>query len=411
MKADNNQEARLHTLANGLRVVTKPSDGNVAYIGVLTGAGSRDDGAGRDGLAHFVEHTIFKGTPRRRSWQVSNRMETVGGTLNAYTSKEEIMIYTIAPGGFGQRAVELLYDLVENASFPAADVERERHVVEEEINRYHDSPSDAVFDEMDELFYAGTPLAHNILGYVDTVKGLTPEMARGFLTARFTPGNMVVYCVAPGDPSRHLRTIERYFGRLERPYTAPARDARLTAPAFDERRERGNSQANTVLGFRAFGCHDPRRYALMMLGAVMGGESMNSLLNREMREKRGLVYTVDAGSEIYADTGSFQIYFGTEPGQVEKCTRLARRELDKLASSAMSDRLFGQWRQQICGRLLVTGDRRGGQAMEMAKSVLRYGEIRDARYASERIMALTREDLRSTAEAIASQPMSRLTII
>ena len=164
-------DARLAVLSNGLRVVSRPSDGNVAYIGVLTDAGSRDDGPGRDGLAHFVEHTIFKGTSRRRGWQISNMMETVGGALNAYTSREEIMIYTISPAGCEGRAVELLADLVADASFPEADVERERGVVLEEINRYHDSPADAVMDEFDELFYAGHPLAHNILGYADTVAG------------------------------------------------------------------------------------------------------------------------------------------------------------------------------------------------------------------------------------------------
>lgn len=404
-------DARLFTLANGLRVVMKPSDGNVAYVGVVTDAGSRDDGPGRDGLAHFVEHTLFKGTSKRRGWQVLNRMETIGGMLNAYTSKEEIMIYTIAPAGFEARAVELIADLVENASFPEADVERERGVVLEEINRYHDSPSDAVGDEFDELFYAGSQLAHNILGYADTVSGMTAGMARDFLTERFTPRNMVMYCVTPGNQKRIEDMIERIMGGLTREGSAPERRAPMPNAPFDERRERGNNQANTIMGVQGFNRFDPRRYAQIMFGAVLGGNSMNSVLNRELREKRGLVYTVDAGSEAYADAGSFQIYFGTDPEKVDLCTRIVKREIENLASSPMSDKLFARWRQQLCGRLLVSGDRRGSQAMAMARCVLRYGELRDSRYTSDRIMELTPEDLRMAAEAVASQTFSRLTIV
>lgn len=404
-------DARLAVLSNGLRVVSRPSDGNVAYIGVLTDAGSRDDGPGRDGLAHFVEHTIFKGTSRRRGWQISNMMETVGGALNAYTSREEIMIYTISPAGCEGRAVELLADLVADASFPEADVERERGVVLEEINRYHDSPADAVMDEFDELFYAGHPLAHNILGYADTVAGLDSRLAREFLTGRFTPASMVVYCVAPGDQERHLRLIERHMGALRRDGGRPVRVAPTPNEPFDELRDRGNKQANTIMAVHACDQLDERRYALMMLGSVLGGPSMNSRLNREMREKRGLVYAVDAGLEMYSDSGSFQVYFGTEPDQVDRCTRIVRRELERLAAEPMTDRLFNQWRRQICGRLLVSGDRRGSQAMALAKSVLRYGEVRDSRYAADRIMALTPADVRAAAELLASRPFSRLTIV
>lgn len=163
--------------------------------------GSRDDGCGKDGLAHFVEHTIFKGTPRRRSWQVSNRMELIGGELNAYTTKEEIMVYTNAPAGYEARALELIADLVENACFPPAEIDRERGVILEEIQSYRDNASYAVFDEFDELFYAGSDLAHNILGYADTVNALTQTDALEFLRRHFNPRDMVMYCVSPTDPA------------------------------------------------------------------------------------------------------------------------------------------------------------------------------------------------------------------
>ncbi len=407
-----NMEDRIvHTLGNGLRVVCGRSDGNVAYIGALANAGSRDDGAGRDGLAHFVEHTIFKGTPRRRSWQGSNRMELVGGELNAYTTKEEIMVYTNAPAGYEARGVELLADLIENAHFPQQDIDMERGVVLEEINSYRDNPSYAVFDEFDELFYAGSALAHNILGYEDTVSRLSREDARGFLEGYFTPRNMVIYCVSPGDPQRNLRLIEKHFGQMDRPGAAHDRHVPAVAAPFDEVRRRDNHQANTLLGVRLFGSADPRRYALFLLSNILGGPAMNSRLNREMRERRGLVYTVESSVALYSDAGAFQVYFGSEPGEVEKCTQIVRREIEKLAEARMSDRSFREARQQLCGQLLVSGDNRESCAMALAKSLMRHGEVHDNSYTAGRIMELGAEDLQQLAREIADAPLSRLTII
>lgn len=401
----------VHTCPNGLRIATARSDGNVVYSGVLVNAGSREDGEGRDGLAHFVEHTIFKGTSRRRAWQVSNRMELVGGELNAYTTKENIMVYTNAPSGHEERALELLADLMANASFPEAETERERGVITEEIQSYRDNASYAVFDEFDELFYAGSSLAHNILGYTDSVNRLTGEDASRFLRSRFTPADMTVYCVSPCDPARSLRIAEKHFGRLDRHSTPLARTTPTPGEAFDETRHRDNHQANTLLGVPAFAACDPRRYALFLYSAILGGPSMNSRLNREMRERNGLVYTVESNVSLYSDTGALQIYFGTDPGKVERCTRIVRREIDRLAQTTMTERMFAQARQQLCGQLLVSGDNRESCAMSLAKSLMRHGRILDNRHTADMIMALSATDLRDMAETIAALPMSRLTII
>lgn len=401
----------VHTCPNGLRIAAARSDGNVVYAGVLVNAGSREDGEGCDGLAHFVEHTIFKGTSRRRWWQVSNRMELVGGELNAYTTKENIMVYTNAPSGHEERALELLADLTANASFPETETERERGVIVEEIQSYRDNASYAVFDEFDELFYAGNALAHNILGYTDSVDRLTGDDALRFLRDRFTPADMTVYCVSPCDPARSLRIAEKHFGRLDRQSTPLTRTAPVPCEAFDETRHRDNHQANTLLGVPAFAATDPRRYALFLYSAILGGPSMNSRLNREMRERNGLVYTVESNVSLYSDTGALQIYFGTDPGKVEKCTRIVRREIDRLAQTTISSRMFAQAKQQLCGQLLVSGDNRESCAMSLAKSLMRHGRVLDNRHTADQIMALSPSDLRDMAETIAALPMSRLTLI
>lgn len=403
-------ERIIHTFDNGLRVVAERSDGNVAYIGILIDAGSRDDGSGRDGLAHFVEHTLFKATTSRNSWQLSNRMESVGGELNAYTTKEEIMIYTNAPAGYEVRAIELLADLLFNAQFPEVEINRERGVILEEIHSYHDNPSYAVFDEFEELFYRDSPLAHNILGYPHTVENLTRADALSFRMNNFRPDKMVMYCVAPSDPKRNLRLIEKYIGsrKSSADTNIAERKTPPVCPPFEEEKNRDNHQANVLLGTRLFDGRDPRRYALFLLSNILAGPAMNSRLSRELRDRRGLVYTVESIISLYSDCGSYGVYFGCEPRNVRKCTDIIHRELQRFADKRLGERQFESAKRQYCGQLLVSGDNRENCAMGYAKSIMRFGEIHDNSYAAQRVMELTAEELREMAALIVSRPMSRL---
>lgn len=398
-------------MPNGLRIVAARSDGNVAYIGLLTNAGSRDDYEGRDGLSHFVEHTLFKGTASRSSLQISNRMETVGGELNAYTTKEEIMLYSNTPAGYEARAIELLADLVTAAEFPEAEIERERGVILEEIHSYKDNAAYAVFDEFDELLYKGSRLGHNILGYADSVKRISRTDAHGFLTSYFAPSNMVAYCVAPSDPEKNIKLIERYLGRLDRPIPSLRRPEPGVNAVFDETRQRDNHQANVVLGTRIFGATDPRRYALFLLSNLLGGPAMNSLLTRELREKRGLVYTVESNVALYSNAGAYQIYFACDPTNVNKCTRIINRELLKIAEQGLTDRKFKAAQRQLCGQLLVSGDNRESCAMGYAKSLMRHGVVYDNRHTAERLMQLHPDDVIEVARLIVENPLSRLTLV
>lgn len=406
------QQREIHTLSNGLRVVAEQSSGNVAYIGALTNAGSRDDAAGLDGLAHFVEHTIFKGTASRTSWQISNRMESVGGELNAYTTKEEIMLYTNAPSGYEERAIELLADLATDAAFPETEINRERGVILEEIHSYRDNASYAVMDEFDELFFKGSPLAHNILGYADTVAKIGGNDARDFLKRYFVPENMVLYCVSPRPIDMNLRQIEKRFGTL----AAGCRNQRSgngpeVLPPFDETRNRDNHQANVMMGTRLFSASDPRRYAVFLLSNLLGGSSMNSILNRELRDRRGLVYTVESMVSLYSDAGSFQIYFGCEPANVNKCSRIVTREIERLAEAPMSQQRLTRAQRQLCGQLLVSSDHRESCAMGYAKSLMRHGCVIDNREVARHIIELTPSDVHETARIVAEKPMSRLILI
>lgn len=406
-----NQKYTVLELPNGMRAVCWQTDTLVSYIGVDIAVGSRDEDESRHGLAHLVEHTIFKGTPTRRAWQVSNRMESVGGELNAYTSKEETMIYTTAPASYEARAFELLADLVENACFPEPDVETEKDVVVEEIKSYLDSPSDSVYDDFEELAYKGSGLAHNILGTEEGVKRLSGKDCQDFVRSYYAPSRMVAYCCSPLPPEKVERLFERHFGKFSRTPVPLRRIAPEHCGGFDEVSDRDGHQANTIVGARVFGRHDERRYPLFLLNNYLGGPSMNSLLNRELREKRGYVYAVDSSVSLMSDAGLMQIYFGSDKNTVKNCRKIIMTELDRLAQSPIKGMAFDRIKRQYCGQLLVSSANMENRAMTLARSVLHFGRVSDVARTASRISAVTPEEMREVAEMILGGGLSCLTLM
>lgn len=399
-----------HTLPNGLRLVHIPTGGLVSYIGVDIDAGSRDETEDRHGLAHFVEHTLFKGTEKRRSWQISSRMETIGGDLNAFTTKEDTMVYTSAPQGYEDRAFELLADLIGSSTFPSPDIDREREVVIEEINSYLDSPADSVFDDFDDLAYAGSGLAHNILGTPGSVRSLTGGDCREFVGTLYTPGQMTAYCCSPLAPEKALRLCERHLGALSRHDSSRLRTAPPPAAPFDIVRDNGNHQANTIVGARTFGRNDPRRHALYLLNNHLGGPSMNSRLNRELREKRGLVYAVDSNVSLLSDTGLMTVYFGCDPANTERCRRIVAEEIDRLAQGHVSQQALEKIKRQYCGQLLLTSDHKENRAMALAKGILTQGRAFTIEEIAESIRSVTPSQFADAARMLLDNGLNRLTI-
>lgn len=400
-----------HTLHNGLRVAVCRTDAKVAYIGVVVGSGSRDESPDRHGLAHFVEHTIFKGTWRRKSAAISARMESIGGELNASTSKENTIIYTSAPAGYADRAIELLADIIANSLFPQHEIETEHEVVVEEIKSYLDSPSENVYDEYEERIFKGNALAHNILGTPESVRSLTGRECRQFLDLNYTPGNMVVYISGPDDPDRLIKRVEKHFGLLNFPFRRPPRGVPAELPTFDEAIDNDGFQAHTIYGTRVFSRDDPRRFALYLLNNYIGGPCMSSRLNSELREKRGLVYSVDSFNSLFSDAGLWSAYIGCDKSNVRKCLAIVRRELDRLAQSTMTERMLEKIKTQYCGQLLVSTDNRENMAINMGKSLLFRGDIYDTEHTAERIREVTASQLREVAELLAPSRCSRLTLL
>ena len=411
------QEYYYATLSCGLRVVIHHRPGSVAeHCGVAVRAGSRDESPDHYGLAHFVEHTIFKGTMRRRAWHILNRMERIGGELNAYTTKEETVVYTTYPVGYVERAIDLVADLVENSQFPTTEIDRERQVVADEIDSYLDIPSEGIFDDFDELAFAGTPLAHPILGSRESIERLTSEVCRRYLDEYYWPDNMVMFYSGPEKPDRVTRIAERCFGKGHADHdtavSAVTCGDTLTLrehPApFDTVREIGSHQAHTILGTHIHDMYSSDRYATALLTNILGGPGMNSLLNVALRERRGLVYTVEASTALMTDAGLFTIYYGCDPEDTDRCRHIVTDIICRLASDPLTPRQLEDARRQYIGQLTLASTNTEQRALNMARSTLLRGHVISSDEHLTHIRALTPADLRDAAARISE--LSRLTL-
>ena len=285
------QEITLTTLSNGLRLVhCHTPKAHSGIFGVAVRAGSADERPDEAGLAHFVEHTIFKGTSKRSSWHIINRMEAVGGELNAFTTKEETVVYSIFPAGAAQRAAELISDLVSNSRFPDAELDKERNVVADEIDSYLDSPSDAVFDDFEDLMFSGRGVGHNILGTRETLAGFDSTACAGWLRRFYVPGNMVAFYSGSQNAGRISAMVEKYFGTMENtaiPQRIETAGSEKKRDAFNVRKTIDSHQAHCVTGIEVPGLYSDSRHAVSLLTNLTGGPGMNSLLNVALRERRG----------------------------------------------------------------------------------------------------------------------------
>lgn len=381
-------------------MVTRTARGEAEYFGVYVNAGSRDEGSGHFGLAHFVEHTIFKGTLKRRSCHIINRMESVGGELNAFTTKEETAVYSIFPKGYMTRAVELIADLITSSRFPAAEIDLEREVVAEEIRSYLDSPDESVADDFEDLMFAGSGIGHNILGSETSIARFDSDACRDYITSNYTPGRMVVFYCGSSGHDRAVRNIERHFGHMHHPDIMPARSTPAIVPQFTRVMSDSRNQAHTITGARVPGLRDDSRFAIALMCNILGGPGMNSLLNVELRERRGLVYTVEATPCLYSDCGAVEIYYGCDPSSRKRCSQIVGSAIARLAETPLSSTRLERAKRQYLGQVTVSGDNREQSALSMGRGVLVYGQAPSSEQLRERINSLTAADISHAASLL-----------
>lgn len=400
------------TLSNGLRVIHQPSDSNVVYCGYELNVGTRNEEPGYEGMAHFCEHVSFKGTKRRKSWHISNALESVGGDLNAYTNKEDTVYYAAVLKEHTARAIDLLTDIVFYSTYPQAEIDKEVEVICDEIESYNDSPAELIYDEFENLLFANHALGHNILGTAERVRSFKTADAQRFTQRYYRPENSIFFLYGDVDFKRVVRLLERATSDFapSKPIIEPALNQPLpqNMPDFIEK-NRGTHQAHVMVGTRGYDIHDKRRMSLYLLNNLLGGPGMNARLNLSLRERHGLVYTVESSMVSYCDTGVWAIYFGCDPKDVGRCLKLVHKELDRVIQKPLSDTQLRAVKKQIKGQIGVACDNRESFALDFGKSYLHYGWERDINSLFRHIDEVTAESMQQVAAELMQQ--ERLTTL
>lgn len=393
------------TLSNGLRVIHLYCDSPVVYCGYQIAGGTRDEKKGQEGLAHFCEHMSFKGTERRTPMQIINCLEKVGGELNAFTTKESTVYYAAVLKELVPKAADLLTDIVFRSTYPEQEIVKEVEVICDEIESYNDSPAELIYDDFENIIFGNHPLGHNILGTQENVRAFTTADADAFTGSFYVPENAIFFCYGDIDFRRLCRLIEKQQDKIAGRKAAPnMHDSRSSELPERKRqtiiRDMGTHQAHVMIGTRAYGVHDNRRMPLYLLNNILGGPSMNARLNISLREKQGLVYTVESSMVSYGDTGLWSTYFGCDQKDIDTCLHSVRKELDRLMSRPLTEAQLRTAKKQIKGQIALGCDNHENFALDFGKAFLHYGWEKDIDTLYRRIEEITALQLQETAQEI-----------
>mgnify|MGYP000645361314 CR=1 FL=1 len=368
-------QPQCEVLSNGTKLVYLKVPSQVAHLGFFFAAGSRHESANQIGLAHFLEHCLFKGTKKRKALHILSRIDAVGGELNAYTAKEEMCLYASFSKEHTQRAIDLLSDISINSVFPPKEIEKEKEVILDEINSYLDSPSDKIFDDFDSLLFEAHPLGQNILGTKESVSSFTQADLQAYVQQYFTADNLVVSFVGNMPLSRLKSSLEKSLSEMPLTAKRPTVHPFDKQTHFQQKRKEANYQAHAVLGGLAPSYHQDERVAMSLLINILGGPALNSRLNLSIRERYGYAYSIEANYHTFADTGYWQIYFGCESKNIDKTIRLIEKELEKLRQTELTPLQLLQAKRQYKGHLALGMDVNSGLMQGLGKSMLAFGQI------------------------------------
>jgi predicted Zn-dependent peptidase len=388
-------------LPNGIRIVHQEiSHTRLVHCGFILNIGSRDEDQEQEGLAHFWEHMAFKGTQKRKTFHILNRLESLGGELNAYTTKEKVCFYaSVLKDDYG-KAAELLYDITFHSTFPEKQIERERQVILEEMAMYRDSPDDAIQDELDALVFDQHALGRNILGTEQTVGNFHHQDFIDFISSRLDTSQLVFSIVGNISFEKALRQIEGPLREIPTKRTLYTRSGFQTYQAKQKTSKREISQSLCAIGRPAYSLHDPNRYKLFLLNNILGGPSMNSRLNLSLRENYGYVYSVESSYQPFSDTGFFGIYFGTEEKTLKKSLAIVHRELEKLRSKKLGSLQLHTAKVQAIGQMAMAEENYASLMLVYAKSLLDHGKIDPLDSIFEQIRCTSAIELQAIAQEI-----------
>ncbi|MEE4197526.1 MAG: pitrilysin family protein [Bacteroidales bacterium] len=392
-----------HTLENGIRIIHLHSDSAVGHCGLIINAGSRDEEEHEHGMAHFIEHAIFKGTKKRKAYHILSRIDDVGGEINAYTTKEDTTIHTSFLKNDYERALELMADITFNSTFPGKEITREKEVIIEEIKSYHDDPAELIFDDFEELVYKNQPLGKNILGNPRDLRRFTKADIESFIQKNYHPNEMVLCSVGNIPFSKLTRLATKYFGSIPpNPRTKERIQFDHYTPEVKSIQKRTH-QAHCILGNIAYNTHDRKKIGMTLLDNILGGPGLNSRLNLLLREKYGYAYHVESNYTAYSDTGIFAVYFGTDKENLDKSIRLVKKEFARLRETTLGVMQLKKAKRQLFGQIAINSENNANLLLAMGKSYLLFNRVDRLEDIRRKIEAITVEDIQEIANEVLNE--------
>lgn len=403
----------------GMQYAVKRSGSSVAYCALSIKCGTRDEEGFHSGIAHFVEHTIFKGTERRSAAVINGYLDRLGGELNAFTTKEEIVLHATVLKEDLSKAAALLFELATCPTFPDQEINTEKGVVIDEIQSYKDSPSEDIYDKFEEMLFKGHPLSGNILGTKASVRKISRKELLNFVQDKFRPEKIAFTIVADIDEKAMeksvLKLVKKHFPDYVASQETAAGEVAMSfvSEQFDMTLSKRNHQANCIIGGLAPSLYQDReRLATVLLCNILGGPANNSILNSVLREKNGWVYGVECSYTQYSDTGIVAISLGCDKNNLDKCIKATYKEISKLQEEMLSDRKLKAAKKQLLGQMAISGDNGETQCLSMGKALLAYGKLNTGKENRQMVEGITAEDIREMARTIfAPSNLSKLIYI
>ncbi|MES2651335.1 MAG: pitrilysin family protein [Bacteroidota bacterium] len=393
-------EYNVHTLRNGIRILHVPSASAISHACILINSGSRDEEEDQMGLAHFIEHLIFKRTEKRSTNQILNRLESVGADLNAYTTKEYTCIHASFLQPYVDRTLELFNDIVFHSLFPIEELEKEKGVILDEITSYLDQPEEAINDDFEDMLFANHALGRNILGTPETVMGLDQSHIKQFLKKNYRTDQIVVAVLGNYSFNKLIKIGEKYFSDVPENSSATQRILPIKNVPQQIRVNKQIMQAHSMLGTQTYSLHHQSKAGLLLLNNILGGNGMSSVLNLQIREKYGIAYTIESNYSPLSDTGIFALYFGTDKEKVDRATQLILKEFKKIRSTKMSEVQLQKAKNKFIGQIALGEENRIGLIISMAKSLIDYQKIDDLETVFNKIRAVSATDMDTIANEV-----------
>lgn len=387
-------------LNNGIKLIHKEIDSPVSHFGILINAGTRDEGTNKEGVAHFVEHTLFKGTTHRKGYQILRRMEDVGGDLNASTSKEETWIHTSFLSSDYERAIELLSDIFFHSVFPEKELEKEKDVILEEIKYYKDSPAELIFDDFEEQIYKQHSLGRSILGTTKSVKSMSRNDILAFIKAQYTLNNLILSSAGNISTAKLLKWCNHYFGNEIINDTPREREPFTHYKPSTEIVHKKTNQAHLILGCPAYSLYEDKRMPFILLTNLLGGQGLNTRLNMTIREKLGLAYTVEANYSPFSDAGLFTVYAGCDNAYWEKCIELTYKEFEKLQREKLGTLQLHYAKKQFIGQMAISNEMKMNEMLAIGRSGLFFEQVETIEEVIDRVNSITAAQLQEVAQEI-----------